>query len=86
MQTTVKEKKGKLSATVRESLISKVDEYAESIGATRSDLVERALESWLRQQAELADEAYFASAAKEMNADARDWNALTSKSVSRRKT
>jgi metal-responsive CopG/Arc/MetJ family transcriptional regulator len=77
----VKEKKSKFTASVNARVVAKVDEQAEKLKVTRSDIVEEAMEMWLKIKAQQEEEAYFASAAAEMNADARAWNGLTSASA-----
>lgn len=46
-------------------------------------LLSKLWEMWLQKQSDLEEEAYFQHAAEEMNADAKDWNTLTSKSQRR---
>jgi hypothetical protein len=55
------------------------------LALTRSDAVEQAMELWLLNHAETEEEAYFQAAAKEMNADAKDWTTLTSSSFRKTK-
>ncbi len=81
---TIKDRKSKFTASVKEKLVSLVDEKAAKLKVSRSDIVERAMEMWLRKQVELEEEAYFQSAAAEMNEDARAWNAITTSSLSHR--
>lgn len=76
-----KERKSKFTASVNERVVAKVDEHAAKLNVSRSDIVEEAMEMWLRAKAEQEEEKYFMAAAAEMNADARGWNALTSRSV-----
>ena len=76
-----KDRKSKFTASVNERVVAKVDEQAAKLHLTRSDIVEEAMEMWLNSKAELEEEQYFAMAATEMNADAKSWNALTSKSL-----
>jgi metal-responsive CopG/Arc/MetJ family transcriptional regulator len=78
---TIKEKRSKFTASVKERVVAKVDEQAEKLKVSRSDIVEEAMEMWLKNKLELEEEQYFAMAAAEMNADAKAWNALTSKAV-----
>ena len=78
---TMKERKSKFTASVNERVVAKVDEQAAKLKVTRSDIVEQAMEMWLQAQAEQEEESYFAAAAAEMNADAKVWNVLTSRSV-----
>ncbi|MBN9397418.1 MAG: ribbon-helix-helix domain-containing protein [Candidatus Melainabacteria bacterium] len=78
---TIKEKRSKFTASVKERVVAKVDEQAEKLKVSRSDIVEEAMEMWLKNKLELEEEQYFAMAAAEMNADAKAWNALTSKTV-----
>ena len=78
MQTFKKERKSKFTASVKEKLVAMVDERAAKLKVTRSDVVEQAMELWLRKQTELEEEKYFQTAAAEMNADANSWNTLTS--------
>jgi hypothetical protein len=70
--------KVRFTASVKEKLAQLVDEQAARLEVTRSDVLEQAMEMWLRSQADLEEERYFQEAAAEMNADAKDWNALTS--------
>lgn len=70
----------RFTASVREQLVDLVDQHAAKLEVTRSDVIEQAMELWLQKQSDLEEEAYFQQAAEEMNADAKDWNTLTSKS------
>lgn len=79
--TATKERKSKFTASVNQRIVAKVDEQAAKLKLTRSDIVEQAMELWLKSQSEQDEEQYFALAAAEMNRDARAWNALTSKSI-----
>jgi len=74
-----KNRKSKFTARVNERVVAKVDEQAAKLHLTRSDIVEEAMKMWLKNKEELEEEHYFAMAAAEMNADAKVWNALTSK-------
>jgi metal-responsive CopG/Arc/MetJ family transcriptional regulator len=78
---TAREKKSKFTASVNQKLVALVDEKAAKLKVTRSDVVEQAMEMWLRKQAELDEARYFETAAAEMNADAKSWNGLTSQSI-----
>jgi metal-responsive CopG/Arc/MetJ family transcriptional regulator len=78
---TTKERKTKFTASVTQRLVSQADELAAKLNVTRSDVVEQAMELWLRTQAEIEEQKYFEAAAAEMNADAKDWNKLTSRSA-----
>lgn len=78
---TVKEPRSKFTASVREKVVAMVDERCATLNLSRSDAVEEAMEMWLHKQEELDEEKYFAEAASEMNADARQWNSLTTKSL-----
>ena len=78
---TAKERKSKFTASVKENVVAKVDEQAAKLNVTRSDIVEQAMELWLKTQLEQDEEKYFALAAAEMNADAKEWNAYTSQSM-----
>lgn len=73
----------RFTASVREQLVDLVDQHAAKLEVTRSDVIEQAMELWLQKQSDLEEEAYFQQAAEEMNADAKDWNTLTSKSQRR---
>jgi hypothetical protein len=75
---TIKDRKSKFTASVNERVVARVDYQATKLRLTRSDIVEEAMEMWLQNKAELEEEQYFASAATEMNADAKTWNSLTS--------
>lgn len=77
-----KERKSKFTASVSERVVARVDEQAAKLNVSRSDIVEEAMEMWLRARAEQDDEQYFMAAAAEMNADAKSWNAITSNFVS----
>lgn len=77
-----KERKSKFTASVSERIVARVDEHAAKLNVSRSDIVEEAMEMWLRARAEQDDERYFMAAAAEMNADAKFWNAITSNFVS----
>jgi metal-responsive CopG/Arc/MetJ family transcriptional regulator len=81
MRAIGKERKSKFTASVKKRLVALVDERAAKLNLTRSDVVEQAMEMWLARQAEAEEERYFQAAASEMNADAKAWNALTSRSV-----
>jgi metal-responsive CopG/Arc/MetJ family transcriptional regulator len=74
-----KERKSKFTASVNEKIVAMVDERCAALNVSRSDVVQQAMEMWLHQQATLEEEEYFKDAAAEMNADAKTWNALTSK-------
>lgn len=76
-----KESKSKFTASVNERVVKEVDEQAEKLKVSRSDIVEEAMELWLKSKLEIEEEQYFAMAAAEMNADAKAWNALTSNSA-----
>lgn len=78
---STKERKSKFTASVNERIVAKVDEQAAKLKVSRSDIVEEAMEMWLRSKSEQEEELYFMAAAAEMNADARAWNAITSRSV-----
>ncbi|MDR3614090.1 MAG: ribbon-helix-helix protein, CopG family [Candidatus Obscuribacterales bacterium] len=80
----IRDRKSKFTASVNERVVAMVDEQAARLHLTRSDIVEEAMEMWLKSKAELEEETYFAMAAAEMNADARAWNALTSKPLKAR--
>lgn len=77
----MKDRKSKFTASVNERVVAKVDEHAARLKLSRSDIVEQAMELWLRSQAEQEEERYFTMAAAEMNADAKAWNALTSRTL-----
>lgn len=79
------ERKSKFTASVSETIVARVDERAAKLKLTRSDVVEQAMQLWLRTQVAQDDEQYFNLAADEMNADARAWNTLTSSSLNARK-
>lgn len=79
--SATKERKSKFTASVNERVVAKVDEQAAKLNVSRSDIVEEAMEMWLRTKEEQEQERYFMAAAAEMNADAKGWNALTSSSV-----
>lgn len=81
MQSSNRERKSKFTASVRERLVELVDGQAAKLNLTRSDIIEQAMEMWLRRQAQLEEEKYFLSAAKEMNEDARDWNTVTGQTL-----
>ena len=76
-----KKRKSKFTVSVNECVVAKVDEQVAKLNVSRSDIVEEAMEMWLRTKVEQEEEAYCLAAAAEMNADARAWNALTSNSV-----
>lgn len=76
-----KKQKSKFTASVSKRIVARVDEQAAKLKVTRSDIVEQAMEMWLKQQTEQEEEKYFLANAAEMNADAEDWNALTSSSL-----
>ncbi|HEY9792586.1 MAG TPA: ribbon-helix-helix protein, CopG family [Candidatus Obscuribacterales bacterium] len=77
-------RKSKFTASVRQHLVELLDKRAAKLKLNRSDAVEEAIELWLRAQAEQDEETYFATAAKEMNADAKSWNATTTQSARRK--
>ncbi len=76
-----KYRKSKFTASVNERVVAEVDEQAVKLNVSRSDIVEQAMELWLKTQAELEEEKYFTAAAAEMNADASTWNDITSRIV-----
>jgi|GEM_PF-1927308 len=76
-----KSKKSRFTASVRENLVDLIDEQAAKLAVTRSEVIEQAMEMWLHTQADLEEEHYFQAAAAEMNADAKDWNSTTSRSL-----
>jgi metal-responsive CopG/Arc/MetJ family transcriptional regulator len=78
---TARERKSKFTASVKQRLVALVDKKAAKLKISRSEVVEEAMEMWLRSQAESEEAAYFESAAAEMNEDARSWNAVTTASV-----
>lgn len=82
---SAKQRKSRFTASVRENLVQLVDEQANKMALTRSDAIEQAMEMWLLNHAEAEEEAYFQAAAKEMNADAKDWTTLTSNSFRKAK-
>lgn len=77
MMAISKEKQKRVTASLKERLVERVDIEAAKLAVSRSDAFEQALELWLRRLEELEEEQYFKLAAKEMNADAKDWNDLT---------
>lgn len=79
--SAARERKTKFTASVNESVVARVDEHVVKLKVTRSDIVEEAMEMWLRSKTEEEEERYFTAAAAEMNADAKAWNALTSRSA-----
>lgn len=83
--TATKDRKSKFTASVNRRIVDRVDEQAARLKLTRSDIVEQAMEMWLRSQTEQEQEQYFIAAAAEMNADAKPWNALTSRSMTNRR-
>ncbi|HEY9776628.1 MAG TPA: ribbon-helix-helix protein, CopG family [Planktothrix sp.] len=76
--TAHRDRKSKFTASVSERVVKRVDERAAELKLTRSDVVEQAMELWLRGQSEQDEERYFTAAATEMNADAKVWNHITS--------
>lgn len=78
---TTRERKSKFTASVNERVVAKVDEQAAKLNKSRSDIVEEAMEMWLKTKAEQEEEKYFMAAAAEMNADAKSWNSLTSRNA-----
>ena len=83
--TATKDRKSKFTASVNQRVVAMVDEQAARLKLTRSDIVEQAMELWLRSQTEQDEEHYFTMAAAEMNADAQSWNALTSRLMTNRR-
>jgi Ribbon-helix-helix protein, copG family len=83
MVASTRERKSKFTASVRENLVTLLDAKVAQLKVNRSDAVERAIELWLRKLAEEEEEAYFSTAASEMNEDASAWNATTSYSARR---
>jgi metal-responsive CopG/Arc/MetJ family transcriptional regulator len=75
-----KDKKSKFTASVNKRVVDMVDKRATELKMTRSDIVEQAMEMWLKKHDEQEEENYFLATAAEMNADAKDWNTITSKS------
>lgn len=78
MMALARDKKSKFTASVSEGVVARVDKQASKLHLTRSDIVEEAMVMWLQKKTEAEEEQYFASAATEMNADAKSWNAITS--------
>ena len=85
VMATPKEKQRRVTASLRDRLVERVDREAARLAVTRSDAFEQALELWLRKLEELEEEKYFEQAAAEMNADAKDWNALTGQNFNKSK-
>ena len=76
--------KTKISVTVDSSLVKKVDRLA--LGATRSEIVEKALEQWLRgarrQALEDEIERYYAGLSSVDQAEDEEWAKLSSDAMS----
>lgn len=81
---TKKDRKCKFTAIVNQRLVAKINAQAAKLNLTCSDIVEQAMEMWLKSQTELEEEQYFALAANVMNRDGSPWNKLTSKSITER--
>jgi metal-responsive CopG/Arc/MetJ family transcriptional regulator len=81
MAAGMREKRNKFTASVRDGLVERLDEKVAELKVTRSAAVEQAIELWLAKLTEQEEEAYFAACAKEMNDDARTWNATTTQSA-----
>ncbi len=77
------ERKKRFTASVRGNLVNRLDKKAAQLKVNRSDVVEEAIELWLHKKVAEEEEDYFVSAAKEMNEDARAWNAHTTVSSTR---
>ncbi|MBX9879044.1 MAG: ribbon-helix-helix domain-containing protein [Candidatus Obscuribacterales bacterium] len=69
------EGKSKFTASVRETVVDRLDEKVAQLKVNRSEAVEQAIEMWLRKKAEEEEEAYFANYV-ETEEDA-SWVALT---------
>lgn len=83
MMPTAQKRKNKFTASVSANLVRLLDQRAAQLKVNRSTAVETAIELWLRKQCESEEEEYFARTAKEMNEDARDWNAISTASSMR---
>jgi hypothetical protein len=81
MTIRTKELKSKFTASVNETVVAAVDAKVSALNITRSDAVEEAMKMWLIKKGEEEDEKYFETAAVEMNADAKYWNAITTASA-----
>mgnify|MGYP000499964030 FL=1 len=55
---TTRERKSKFTASVNERVVAKVDEQAAKLNKSRSDIVEEAMEMWLKTKAEQEEEKY----------------------------
>lgn len=76
-----KDRKSRITASLSEKVVQMVDQRAGRMQVHRSEIIERALLSWLQSQADIEEEEYFSQAAPEMNLDAKDWTAVTSRMV-----
>lgn len=77
------EGKSKFTASVRETIVERLDERAAQLKVNRSEAVEQAIEMWLRRKAEEEEEAYYANYPEEMKEEDRSWTALTTASFFR---
>ena len=80
LMPAARERKSKFTASVKEKLVKLLDDKASQLKVNRSEAVAEAIELWLQRQAEQEEEAYFATAANDMNEDARAWNVTTTNS------
>jgi len=80
-----REPKSKFTASVRNNLVTMLDQKAAQLKVNRSEAIEEAIELWLTRQAERDEEEYCSRVAEEMNTDARSWNATTTASFKRKR-
>ena len=75
--------KTKISVTVDSTLVEKVDQL--DIDASRSEIVEMALERWLRNQSmeslERAIEEYYREVTKDEHKEDAEWAALSASAI-----
>ena len=75
--------KTKISVTVESTLVEKVDQL--DIDASRSEIVEMALERWLRSQRveslERAIETYYREVTKDEQKEDAEWAALSANAI-----
>lgn len=55
------EGKSKFTASVRETVVERLDQKVAQLKVNRSEAVEQAIEMWLKRVAEEEEEAYFAN-------------------------
>lgn len=72
-------KKTKITVAITPGLFATLTKKCAAQNISKSDAVEQAIKHWLRHELELDEEEYFATAAQELNEDAKEWLSLTSR-------